>query len=380
MTTAVATPTVDMIVAEAEKTINAPAVIPSTEGQELIVAPVDGEVQKDYDGLMKAFEGSDTNGILMYASEKQRASTAAAESLLDGVRNKDLGPVGTGLNNIALSIKGFDLSMLKGEQGEPGFFGKLMGKVSPVAKWLESYSTVEGQIDAIVKKLNEDQLKMMEDVEKLDRMFNAQVDHFRGLEAAIEAGDRAIAEINNNLLPKLQKKAEASTDAMAGAMFADKKDMRDKIERRIHDLRLTREIIRQNLPGIRTTQQSDAGLVEKIETIKVNTIPLWKQQMAILVAAARTKGVAQAVNEVTDVTNDLLRSGAELVKDANVEARRALERGIVSVETIEYANGQMIAMIEETQAIYEEAKTMRADAVGRLDAAAAALKQAQLVK
>ena len=154
MTTAVATPTVDMIVAEAEKTINAPAVIPSTEGQELIVAPVDGEVQKDYDGLMKAFEGSDTNGILMYASEKQRASTAAAESLLDGVRNKDLGPVGTGLNNIALSIKGFDLSMLKGEQGEPGFFGKLMGKVSPVAKWLESYSTVEGQIDAIVKKLN----------------------------------------------------------------------------------------------------------------------------------------------------------------------------------------------------------------------------------
>jgi len=364
MNTQMATPTVDSIVAD-------------VTGQELIVAPVDGEVQKDYDVLMAAFKGSNTNDIILYASAKQRASTTAAEMLLDGVKNKDLGPIGEGLNNIALSIKGMDLSVLQGTES-PGFFGKLMGKVSPVAKWLESYSTVEGQIDAVVAKLNKDQLKMMEDVEKLDRMYEAQIDHFRGLEAAIAAGDRAMAEITNNILPKLQSKAAASKDAMAGAEFADKTDMRDKVERRIHDLRLTREIIRQNLPGIRTTQKNDAGLVEKIETVKVNTIPLWKQQMAVLVAAARTKEVADSMNAISDITDDLLKSGSITIKDANVEARRALERGIVSIETIEYANNQMIAMLEETQAIYEEAKVRRAVEVVRMNIAGEALKKAQL--
>lgn len=371
------TPTVDVIVAEAEATMQLPAVIPGTDGKEMIVVPADGEVQKDYDVLMAAFESGNTNDIIMYASSKQRASTAAAEVLLEGVRNKDLGPIGAGLNNIALSIKGMDLSMLQSTE-KPGFFGKLMGKVTPVAQWLESYSTIEGQIDAVVRKLNEDQMRMMEDVEKLDRMYEAQLDHFRGLEASIEAGERVLAEVNNNVLPKLQRKAKNSKDQLAAAAFADKTDMRDKVERRIHDLRLTREIIRQNLPGIRTTQRSDAGLVEKIETVKVNTIPLWKQQMAVLVAAARTKDVADSMNTITDLTDELLRGGSEMVKDANIEARRALERGVLSIETIEYANSQMLEMIQETQNIYNEAKIRRADEVGRMNAASEALKQAQL--
>lgn len=368
---------VDTVIKEAELHIEDMPMLVTSSGTKQALVPVDDDVNKEVAELRKAFEDRDTNGVILFASSKQRASTAAAETLLEGVRNKDLGGVGSGLNQIALEIKGFDLSMLRGDS-KPGFFSKLFNKMTPIALWIQSYEGVETQINAVVSKLSADQIQLMEDIEKLDRLYDAQQDHFRGLESSISAGKQFLHELENVVLPKMKAEADASKDAMAGATYTDAVDMKDKIERRVHDLLLTRSIILQNLPAIRMTQQSDSGLVEKIETVKANTIPLWKQQMALLVAANRTKEAAEGVNAVADVTNELLKSGSDLVKDANVEARKALERGVVSIETIEYANNQLISMIEETQAIYNEAKEVRKDSEQRMVVAEQALKQAQL--
>lgn len=346
-----------------------------TQEAQVVQLPT-AEIDAEIGVLTTAFETGDTNTIIMFATDKQKESTAIAESMLEGVRNKDLGNVGDGLNKIALTIKGFDSSVLN--KDKPGFIGRLLGKLEPVALWLQSYEKVESQINAIVDKLNTDQHQLMVDVEKLDRMFNAQMDHFYGLDVSIEAGKIFLGKLNSEVLPVMKKEAEESDDPLAASVYQDKVDFRDKIERKVADLQLTREIIRQNLPAIRMTQQSDSGLVEKIETVKINTIPLWKKQMAILVAAARTKAAAEGVNAVTDVTNDLLKSGSELVRDANVKAREALERGIVSIETIEYANNQLLGMIEDTQKIYNEAKAARADAETRMKGAEEKLNQALL--
>lgn len=324
--------------------------------------------------LMTEINLEDSQTILHFGSKAQEQLTTISDKMLDGVKNKDLGSAGNDLNAMVAIIRGFDIEGLNPNQ-KPGFFDRLLGKAKPVAKFIQKYEDVRKQIDSITDALEIHKTTLLTDIASLDRLYNANLDFFQTLENYIKAGDEKLKELDNQTIPNKLIQAEANEQTLAAQELRDLRSARDELDRRVHDLRLTRQVAMQGLPGIRLIQENDKSLINKINSTLVNTIPLWRQQLATAVTIYRSAQAADTVKAATDLTNDLLKSNAENLKQANAETRKQLERGVFDIETIKQANTLLIETLEESLAIAEDGKKARAQAVIELQTCEAALRK-----
>ncbi|MDD2759664.1 MAG: toxic anion resistance protein [Methylomonas sp.] len=315
--------------------------------------------------LLQEIDIKDSQSILFFGSKAQEQLTTVSDRMLEGVKNKDMGPAGQDLNDMVATIRGFDVDDLDPNK-KPGFFAKLLGKAKPVVKFIQQYEEVRKQIDGITDKLEKHKSKLLTDVVSLDRLYQANLDYFHTLEDYISAGDEKLRELDAVVIPEQTAAAEASQDVLAAQNLRDLRSARDDLERRIHDLRLTRQVAMQSLPSIRLVQENDKGLINKINSTIVNTVPLWRQQLATAVTIFRSSQAAETVKAATDLTNELLTANAENLKLANAETRKQLERGVFDIEVVKQANQTLIATIEESLQIADQGKKMRSEAVVQL--------------
>jgi len=151
---------------------------------------------------------------------------------------------------------------------------------------------------------------------------------------------------------------------------------RDDLERRIHDLRLSRQVAMQALPSIRLIQENDKSLINKISSTLVNTVPLWRNQLAQTITIFRSHDAAKSIKEASDLTNELLEKNAEGLRQANAEVRRQMERGIFDIESIKKANKTLIDTLNDSLRIANEGKKARAHALIELQKTEKELKDA----
>lgn len=315
--------------------------------------------------LLLEIDMNDTHSILFFGSKAQEQLTSISDRMLDGVKNKDIGPAGNDLNDMVATLRGFDVDALDPNK-KPGFIAKLFGKAKPVVKFLQQYEEVRKQIDSIGNKLERHKTELLTDITSLDRLYQANLEYFYALEDYIAAGEEQLRRLDNEIIPQRQQQAEAGQEIVAAQQLRDLRATRDDLERRVHDLRLTRQVSMQSLPSIRLVQENDKGLVNKINSTLVNTVPLWRQQLATAVTIFRSSQAAQTVKAATDLTNELLTANAETLKQANAETRRQLERGVFDLETIKQANRTLIETIEESLQIADQGKKMRGEALVQL--------------
>lgn len=315
--------------------------------------------------LMTEIDLNDTHSIIFFGSKAQEQLTTISDRMLDGVKNKEIGPAGNDLNEMVSTIRGFDVDELDPNKKQ-GFLAKLFGKAKPVVKFLQQYEEVRKQIDTITDKLENHKTSLLTDITSLDRLYQANLDYFHTLEDYINAGDGKLQQLDNEIIPEQAKAAEQSEEVIAAQNLRDIRAARDDLERRVHDLRLTRQVAMQSLPGIRLVQENDKGLVNKINSTIVNTIPLWRQQLATAVTIFRSSQAAETVKAANDLTNDLLAANAQNLKQANAETRKQIERGVFDIETVKQANQTLIATIEESLQIADEGKKMRSAALQEL--------------
>ena len=316
--------------------------------------------------LVAELDLSDSHTILFFGSKAQEQLTAVSDQMLEQVRAKDLGPAGEALNDMVLTLRGFDLGALDPKR-KAGLLGRLFGKGRDLAEVLQRYEQVRDQIEAISAELERHKTDLLVDIEALDRLYAADLDYFHTLEAYITAGEEKLRELDQRLIPKLVAEVEASGDALAAQRLRDRRTVRDELERRVHDLRLTRQVTMQGLPSIRLVQDNDKGLVAKITSTLVNTVPLWRQQLAQALTIQRSREAAQAVTAASDLTNELLRANAENLRDANLETRAQLERGVFDITAVAEANRMLIETIEDGLRIADEGRAARAKATKELD-------------
>lgn len=333
-----------------------------------------GEKNTEVVKLMTEIDITDSQTILFFGSKAQEQLTSISDKMLDGVKNKDLGAAGNDLNAMVTVIRGFDIDALNPNQ-KAGFFDRLLGKAKPVAKFIQRYEEVRKQIDGITDKLEVHKTTLLTDITSLDRLYNANLEFFNTLESYIKAGEEKLVQLDDKTIPEKVKQTEASDQAIAAQELRDLRAARDELDRRVHDLRLTRQVAMQGLPGIRLIQENNKGLINKINSTLVNTVPLWRQQLATAVTIYRSAQAADTVKAATDLTNDLLKSNAENLKLANAETRKQLERGVFDIETIKQANTLLIETLEESLQIAEDGKKARALAVTELQACEAALRK-----
>lgn len=347
------------------------AVIPTMQADSNAPATVD---QAKIGQLLAELDMGDTKSIMFFGSKAQEQLSAISDKMLDGVKNKDVGPAGNDLSDMVATLRGFNVEGLDPNQ-EQGFFDKLLGRAKPVVKFLQQYEEVRKQIDSITDRLEIHKTTLLTDITALDKLYAANLDYYHNLEHYIAAGDEKLKQLDGQIIPEKAKQAEGDAAVIVAQELRDMRAARDDLERRVHDLRLTRQVAMQSLPSIRLVQENDKGLVNKINSTIVNTVPLWRQQLATAVTIYRSAQAAETVKEATDLTNELLKSNAETLKQANAETRKQIERGVFDIKTIKTANQVLISTIEESLQIADAGKKARADAVGQLQECEAALRK-----
>jgi len=339
---------------------------------------VDASEKARIDKLMNEINLTDSNSIIFFGSKAQQELTSISDSMLDGVRNKDLGSAGNSLNAMVSVLRGFEVEDFD-PNNRPGFFSrlfrKLFGGVSPVAKFIQQYEGVRRQVDTVTDDLEKHKTLLLRDIKSLDKLYTANLDYFHNLESYILAGEEKLKVIDEQMIPGAEQKAANSEDILAAQELRDMRSGRDDLERRIHDLRLTRQVAMQGLPSIRLIQENDKGLVNKINSTLVNTVPLWRQQLAQAVTIFRSAEAAKSVKAASDLTNELLEKNAENLRTANKTVREELERGVFDVNAVRRANENLIATVEESLQIADEGKRRRAEAEQQLQTMEAELKE-----
>ena len=349
-------------------------VVPGVSKDILAYDASDAEGKRQISAKIAEIDIYDSQSIIYFGSKAQEELTAISDKMLDGVKNKDIGAAGNDLNEMVSTLRGFDVEALDPNK-KPGFFAKLFGGAKPIAKFIQRYEEVRKQIDSITNKLDAHKTTLLTDIIMLDKLYAANLEYFHNLDHYISAGDAKLLELDSQTIPDKAKAAERSEAVLDAQELRDLRSARDDLERRVHDLRLTRQVAMQSLPGIRLVQENDKGLINKINSTIVNTIPLWRQQLATAVAIYRSSDAAETLQSATDLTNELLEANASNLKQANALTRKELERGIFDIESVKNANATLIATINESLQIADEGKKMRAEAVAQLQTCENELRQ-----
>jgi uncharacterized protein YaaN involved in tellurite resistance len=313
---------------------------------------------------MSEVDLTNTQSIIAFGSSAQAELQVISQAMLQDVKNKDVGPAGDSLRKIVTTIRGFATDELDLRR-EASWWERLLGRAAPFAEFVAKYEDVQGQIDKITSELLTHEHRLLKDIKSLDVLYAKTLDFYNELALYIAAGEAKLAEVDSTLIPAKEAEVAAAPEAdqvMKAQELRDLRSARDDLERRVHDLRLTRQVTMQSLPSIRLVQENDKSLVTKINSTLVNTVPLWETQLAQAVTIQRSKEAAQAVREANDLTNELLKSNAENLQQANRVVREEMERGVFDIETVKAANATLIATINESLAIADEGKARRAAA------------------
>ena len=299
----------------------------------------------------------DSSLVLQYGAAAQKNVAGFSENALASVRTKDLGEVGQSLSKLVAELKEF------GEEEEKkGLFGFLKKTENKLETMKAQYSKVETNVDKIVRELENHQVVLLKDVAMLDQMYELNLKYYKELTMYILAGKKKLDDVRANDLPKLKAKAEASGAQEDAQAYNDMVQMCERFEKKLHDLELTRMISIQMGPQTRLLQNNDTLMVEKIQSSIVNTIPLWKSQMVLALGLEHSRQATAAQSAVTDMTNQLLRKNADMLKMGTIETAREAEKSVVSIETLQHTNEQLISTLDEVLTIQREGAQKRKEA------------------
>lgn len=336
-----------------------------TRAEEVVsLEAADAGISADIRKRMDELDMADTNSIVSFGSGAQAELQTISQAMLTDVRNKDVGPAGDSLRGIVTAIRGFSISELDTRRKQ-SFWEKLIGRAAPFAKFTARYETVQAQIDKITDNLLQHEHTLLKDIKSLDMLYEKTLAFYDELALYIAAGEAKIAEMDAQDIPAKEAEVKAAPEAdqvMEAQELRDLRAARDDLERRVHDLKLTRQVTMQSLPSIRLVQENDKSLVTKINSTLVNTVPLWETQLAQALTIQRSAEAAAAVRDANDLTNELLKSNAANLRETNTKIRTEMERGVFDIEAVKQANADLIATINESLEIADEGKAKRAAA------------------
>lgn len=321
--------------------------------------------KKAVEEFSKKIDLTDSNMILQYGAAAQKNVAGFSESALSSVKTKDLGDVGKSLSNLVVELKGFGED--EDKKGLLGMFKKAGNKIETMKT---QYSKVETNVDRIARELEQHQIVLMKDVAMFDQMYELNLKYYKELTMYILAGKKKLNEYRAGELEALRKKAETSGAQEDAQAYNDKVQMCERFEKKIHDLELTRMISVQMGPQTRLLQNNDTLMVEKIQSSLVNTIPLWKSQMVLALGLEHSRQATAAQSAVTNMTNELLKKNADMLKMGTIATAKESERSVVDIETLQHTNQQLISTLDEVMNIQRDgaAKRRAAEAeLGRIE-------------
>ncbi|MGE7602816.1 toxic anion resistance protein [Peribacillus sp. NPDC097675] len=324
--------------------------------------------------LAKQIDPTNHQAMISYGTPAQSKLLTFSNSMLEHVQKKDVGEVGDIISDLMKKLNELSPDELKTEK--PSFFARMFGKLSgSVQEALSKYQKTGAQIDRISVKLDRSKNVLLSDIVILEKLYETNKEYFQALNVYIAAGEIKLEELYEQTIPALKKSAELSNDQMKFQEVNDMRQFAERLDKRLHDLKLSREITIQSAPQIRLIQNTNQALVEKIQSSIMTAIPLWKNQVAIALTLIRQRHAVEAQKQVSKTTNDLLLKNSEMLKVNTIETAKENERGLVDIETLKNTQANLISTLEETLRIQEEGRHKRRHAEQELAVMENELKQ-----
>jgi len=319
---------------------------------------------------------TDSNAVIQYGVGIQSKISDFADSILSEVRTKDAGHLGEALGQLMANVKELNVDGLA--KNKSGILSKLPfvgSMVDTAERFMTKYQSVSVNITKLVDELENARVQLLNDVKMLDRFYAKNEDYYKEINFFIMAGELKLKELENDTLPPMKIQAEQSQDPLEIQKYRDMVQLTGRLEKKVHDLKLSRTVAQQAAPQIRLVQHNNQELASKVQTSILNTIPLWKNQMVIAITLLRQKQVLDLQKDVSKTTNELLTKNAEMLKTGTVETAREAERGIVDIETLKKVNAELLSTIDETLKIHQEGKARRREAERELERLERELKE-----
>ena len=314
--------------------------------------------KKAIEDFIKKVDVTNPDHVLLFGADAQKRIADFSQTALDAVKTQETGEVGNMLVNLVSELKGFQKDS-EDRKGLARLFAKGEDKIT---RMKARYSKVSANVDSIAGSLEGYQTQLLKDVAMFDRLYDQNSDYFHQLTLYIIAGDKKLEQVRATELKELQDKAAKSGDAMDAQKANDLAAQCDRFEKKLYDLKLTRQVSIQMAPQIRLLQNNDSLLVERIQSTLSNTLPLWKSQMVLALGLHHSQQALQAQTAVTDMTNELLRKNAEALKVGTIQTAKEAERGIIDIETLVRTNQDLIDTINEVMTIQSEGRAKRIEA------------------
>ena len=353
------------------------ATLPEASTEIVPLSAADEPTSAEIERRIGELDMTNTGSIVSFGSAAQVELQEISQAMLTDVRNKDVGPAGDSLREIVSTIRGFSVDELDVRR-KRSWWERLLGRAAPISDFVAKFEDVQGQIDKITDNLLGHEHTLLKDIKSLDLLYEKTLGFYDELALYIAAGEEKLSRLDATDIPAKEAEVQAAPEeegVMKAQELRDLRAARDDLERRVHDLKLTRQVTMQSLPSIRLVQENDKSLVTKINSTLVNTVPLWETQLAQAVTIQRSAEAAEAVRDANDLTNELLTKNAENLRSANKTISEEMERGVFDIEAVKSANENLIATIQESLQIADEGKAKRAAAEEELQKMEAELKE-----
>jgi uncharacterized protein YaaN involved in tellurite resistance len=308
--------------------------------------------------LAEQIDPKNHQAMITYGTQAQGKLLSFSHTMLEHVQKKDIGEVGEIISDLMKRLDEVNPDELK--DGKPSFFGRMFGKISnSLQEVLSKYQKTGAQIDRISVKLDRSKNVLLSDIKLLEQLYETNKEYFHALNVYIAAGEIKLEELHQKTIPEMKRAAAATNDQMKVQEVNDMIQFADRLDKRLYDLKLSREITIQSAPQIRLIQNTNQALVEKIQSSIMTAIPLWKNQVAIALTLIRQRHAVEAQKKVSQTTNELLLKNAEMLKTNTIETAKENERGLVDIETLKKTQENLITTLEETMRIQEEGRHKR---------------------
>ena len=317
---------------------------------------------KSVNDFVSRIDLNNSNHVLLFGADAQKKIADFSDTALESVRTSDSGEVGDMLGNLVNEIQGFSGSVEKPK----GLAGLFWNAEKAINEMKTQYQSVEKNVDTISGELEAHQIQLLKDVSMFNHLYDMNNQYFKELTMYILAGERKLKQERETTVKQLMERAKETGDAMDAQKANDAAATCDRFEKKLHDLKLTRQVALQMAPQIRLLQNNNSLLIERIQSTLSNTLPLWKSQMVIALGLHRSKEALKAQNAVNNMTNELLKKNAEALKVGTIETAREAERGIIDIETLVQTNQSLIDTINEVKQIQEEGRQKRFEAEKQL--------------
>ena len=312
--------------------------------------------QQAYD-LAKQIDEQNMSAVIAYGSNAQKKLSELSHGMLNKVQLKDTGEIADVLTDLMHQLESSNPRDLT---ASPNIFQKFFGKIkASIAETQARYQKIGTAIDRVAIRLEREKNELLNDNLMLEQLYQKNKDYFEALNIYIAAGELKMQELQEEIIPAAIEKAKASGDQMDVQTVNDLNQFLDRLDKRTHDLRLTRQMTVQQAPQIRMIQNTNQALAEKIQVSVHTAIPLWENQVMIALTLLRQQNAAVSQRQVSQTTNDLLKRNADMLKQSAIDTARESERGVIDIETLQHTQNSLIETIEQTLEIQREGRRQR---------------------